>query len=198
MDWENYVEIAQALDKLYPDTSPIGMSQSELIEKVSALSGFAGGQYSESYCGHLASIMHNWIKIHSKRDPSILNPPPLKTYNEIMKERQYRLEITMESRAGDKHKYIKRSFPAEKGTLDISKYGYPCTLFRTVEIGNRIGGEDSCYLEIRFDGKGFPVYQNSFHTEKREFHNAHIDPYLKRPVSEGVEVVHTTFYLYVE
>ena|GEM_PF-1839800 len=107
----------------------------------------------------------------------------------------YKLEITMESRSGEKHHYIKRSFLAEKGKLDISKYGYPYTRFNTVEIGSLIG---EGYLEVTFDGKGFPVYLNSFHTMKREFHNAHIDPYLKLPVSQGIEVVHTTFYLYIE
>ena len=113
--------------------------------------------------------------------------------------KRYMLEITMESRIGDKHHYIKRSFPVEKGQIDLRKYGHPYTLFGTVGMRNLIGGETSCYLEVEFDGKGcFPVYQNSFHTVKREFYNAHIDPYLKLPVSEGVEVVHTTFYLYVE
>ncbi|MDR0313826.1 MAG: hypothetical protein LBI14_09535, partial [Treponema sp.] len=70
--------------------------------------------------------------------------------------KKYMLEITMESRTQDKHHYIKRSFPAEKGNLDIRKYGHPYTLFGTIEIGNLIG-MDNCYLEITFDGKGFPV-----------------------------------------
>jgi hypothetical protein len=117
----------------------------------------------------------------------------------MAEDRKYMLEMTMESRAGDKHHYVKRSFPvAERTVFDIRKYGYPCTKFGTVEMRFLIGGESSCYLEVIFDGKEFPVYQNSFHTVKKEFYNAHIDPYLKRPVSEGVEVVHTTFYLYIE
>jgi hypothetical protein len=115
----------------------------------------------------------------------------------MLDTKKYMLEITMESRAGDKQRYIKRSFPAENGQIDLRKYGHPYSLFGTVEIGHLIG-MDNCYLEVRFDGKGFPVYLNSFHTVKREFYNAHVDPYLKLPVSEGTEVVHTTFYLYVD
>ena len=77
--------------------------------------------------------------------------------------KKYMLEITMESRAGDKHHYIKRSFPVERGVLDISKYGHPYTLFNKVEIGNLIG-MDSCYLEI-FRGNPFRVHslQQSYH-----------------------------------
>jgi hypothetical protein len=111
--------------------------------------------------------------------------------------KKYMLEITMESRTRDDQHYIKRSFPVEKGQLNLCKYGHPYTLFGTGEIGNLIG-INNCYLEIRFDGQGFPIYQNKFHTVKREFYNAHADPYLKLPVGDGIEVVHTTFYLYVE
>ena len=112
-------------------------------------------------------------------------------------DRVYKLEITMESQTGDKKKYIKRSFPVEKGNLDIGKYGYPFNRYRTVEIGDLIGMED-CFLKVTFDGKGFPVYLNSFHTIRNEYVSSHIDAYLKVPVMTGMEIIHTTFYLYVE
>ena len=112
-------------------------------------------------------------------------------------DRVFKLEITMESQKGDDKQHIKRSFPVEKGTLDISKYGYPYNRYRKVEIGHLIG-IDSVYLEVGFDNKGFNVYLNKFTTIKNEYAAVHIDAYLKVPVFEGMETVHTTFYLYVE
>ena len=109
----------------------------------------------------------------------------------------FKLEITMESRAGDKHKYIKRSFPAEKGTLEIRIYGYPYSHYGTIEIGNFIGIEDG-YLEFNFAGTNYTVFLNSFLTIKKEYATAHIDPYLKLPVPGPTETIHTTFYLYIE
>ena len=115
-----------------------------------------------------------------------------------MAERVYKLEITMESRQGEKHHYIKRSFPAERGKLEIRKYGYPFSRYGEIEIGYLIGGETEAYLQVTFNNKGFPVYLNQFHTEREEKVAAHIDPYMKVPVMDGMEVIHTTFYLYVE
>ena len=109
----------------------------------------------------------------------------------------YMLEITMESRAGDKHRYIKRSFPAEKGKLEIYKYGYPYSIYGSVEIGNFIGISDG-YLELNFAGTNYKVFLNSFLTVKKEHYNAYIDPYLKLPVPCPPETVHTTFYVYIE
>ncbi|MDR0502045.1 MAG: hypothetical protein LBH16_01860 [Treponema sp.] len=109
----------------------------------------------------------------------------------------FRLEITMESRCGEKQKYIKRSFPAEKGTLEIGKYGYPFSKYGTIEIGNFIGITDG-YLEFNFAGTNLKVFLNSFLTVKKEYATAHIDPYLKLPVPGEEEIVHTTFYLYIE
>jgi FeS assembly protein IscX len=62
MDWKDYVEIAEALNKLYPDASPVVMSDSELIEKVTALSNFAGEKQppKEDY---LSLISYRWIGI---------------------------------------------------------------------------------------------------------------------------------------
>jgi hypothetical protein len=112
-----------------------------------------------------------------------------------MNEKVFKLEITMESRQGEKHHYIKRSFPAERGKLDIRKYGYPFSRYGEIEIRNLIG---EGYLEVTFNGKGFPVYLNQFHTEREENVAVHIDPYMKVPVMDGMEVIHTTFYLYIE
>jgi hypothetical protein len=52
----------------------------------------------------------------------------------MLDTKKYMLEITMESRAGDKQRYIKRSFPAENGQIDLRKYGHPYSLFGTVSI----------------------------------------------------------------
>ena len=108
----------------------------------------------------------------------------------------FMLEITMESRAGDKHRYIKRSFPAEKGKLEISKYGYPYSMYGSIEINNFIGISDG-YLELNFAGTNYKVFLNSFLTVKKEHYNAYIDPYLKMPVPCPAEIIHTTFYVYV-
>jgi len=113
----------------------------------------------------------------------------------------YMLEITMEARRGERHKYIKRSFPAKKGALDIGKYGSPYSKYGTVEIGELSSGPSAgslidASLKVKFDGEEITVDLNSFTTAKRS--HSHIDPYMKTPLADAGEIVHTTFYLYIE
>jgi len=111
----------------------------------------------------------------------------------------YKLEITMESRIGDKQLYIKRSFPINRGKLELGKYGDPYKRFGgSIVIGNFIGGDGIGYLEVSFNDNSLKVYLNSFVTVKKEYVSSHIDSYMKSPVMNGMEIVHTTFYLYVE
>ena len=106
----------------------------------------------------------------------------------------YRLEITMESKASWANKYIKRSFPVEKGTLDISKYGKPYSRYGSVEIGDYFKEQFDEGINVTFDGEDIKVYLNSFVTVKREYREV-FDPYSKAPHPEEI---YTTFYLYVE
>ena len=62
LDWENYIEIAMALNKLYPNASPEVMSDSELIEKVTALPDFDGEKQPENDT-YLSFISYKWILI---------------------------------------------------------------------------------------------------------------------------------------
>lgn len=42
MDWDNYLEVAQALDKRYPDADRMNLSAEELVPMITALSDFTG------------------------------------------------------------------------------------------------------------------------------------------------------------
>ena len=50
MDWDDWYEIAEALEKKYPNVriSALDMSKSELIEKVLSLPGFIGKKEPEN------------------------------------------------------------------------------------------------------------------------------------------------------
>ena len=110
----------------------------------------------------------------------------------------YRLEITMESRQGDNHKYIKRSFPVIKGELDIRKYGYPYSKYKTIEITQIDYWYDGDgRIKLLFDGTEVNVCTNSFVTEKREYAVSNMESYMRGPGSSA-EIIHTTFYLYIE
>ena len=113
---------------------------------------------------------------------------------------EYRLEITMEARFYEMHKYIKRSFPIKKGKLDIGAYGYPYSKYNTVEIGDMFTTSNAIYddgigLKLKFEGEEIIVWLNSFTTVKKGGETS-IDPYRKTPTS--TPLVHTTFYLFVE
>ena len=106
---------------------------------------------------------------------------------------EYRLEIIIESRASRRHKYIKRSFPAAKGTLEIGQYGYPYDRYGSVEIGE-ITERDNCDtgLSLIFDGEEIGVSLNSFTTVRKEYQMD--DPETNIP---HIEILHATFYLYI-
>jgi hypothetical protein len=107
---------------------------------------------------------------------------------------KYLLEITMESKLDTNNpRCIKRSFPAEKGTLPIGRYGYPFERYRTVEIGDMHIDGNIKWLNLTFDGEAVRVPLNEFVTVRRnyEFMEA-------RASVKHFEVVHTTFYLYIE
>lgn len=107
---------------------------------------------------------------------------------------EYRLEIIMESRVSRVQKYIRRSFPIEKGLLELGKYGYPYDRFGAIEIGELVERDHSeTSLTLSFDGEEVVVYLNSFATVRREYHED--DPETNIP---HLEVLHTTFYLYIE
>jgi len=100
----------------------------------------------------------------------------------------------MESKASWAHKYIRRSFPAEKGTLDISKYGSPYSKYRKVEIGDFFTEQFDNGLKVIFDGEEIKVYLNSLTTVKKEYREV-FDPHTKVPYPEEI---YATFYLYIE
>ena len=108
----------------------------------------------------------------------------------------YRLEITMEARSIYRHKYIKRSFLIKEGKLDIGKYGYPYSNYNSVEIIG-INNPDSVNpsLKLVFDGEEVTIELNSFVTVKRGGETT-VDSYMKVPVT--ADLVHTTFYLFIE
>ena len=113
---------------------------------------------------------------------------------------KYMLEITMESCVDGiiKRGYIKRSFPAEPGILDISRYGYPFDKYKTVEICEVHNPEISYYnagryVKLKFDGEDICVTLNEFVTVRREYN--FMEARASVPHSE---VIHTTFYLYIE
>jgi FeS assembly protein IscX len=73
MNWKDYVEIAEALNKLYPDASPVVMSDSELVEKVIALSGFVGEKQPPKD-DYLSFISYRWISIKNAGNEYIPDP----------------------------------------------------------------------------------------------------------------------------
>ena len=116
----------------------------------------------------------------------------------MIEDRKYKLEITMESRTWDKQRYIKRSFPVEKGVLDISRYGHPYSKYKTIEITGIdywCGGDGR--IKLVFDETELYVDTNSFVTVKREYMSTSVDSYMKVPVPHA-ETIHTTFYLYID
>jgi len=74
MKWEDYGEIAEALNKLYPKRNPVVMEDSELIEKVIALPGFEGGEKPEKDM-YLPFISNKWILIR-ERGTTIVDDSP--------------------------------------------------------------------------------------------------------------------------
>ena len=107
--------------------------------------------------------------------------------------REYRLEITMESQVSWAQKYIKRSFPVKNGMLDISGYGYPYDRYGYIEIDGMFERHDDICLDLKFGGEEINVYLNSFKTVKHEYQI--VDPNTR---VTHTEVVHTTFYLFIE
>jgi len=59
MNWGDYIKIAKALDRQYPDDCPFSMSESELIEKVVVLPDFEGEKEPpDAFCVH--RILIEW------------------------------------------------------------------------------------------------------------------------------------------
>ena len=106
---------------------------------------------------------------------------------------EYRLEITMEARALFRtHKYIRRSFPVKVGILDIERYGDPYNRFKSIEIIEIAEEDGDVRLRLIFDDEEADVFLNSFTTLKREYEVTGTEsnvPY--------IEVVHSTFYLFI-
>jgi len=111
-----------------------------------------------------------------------------------MAEIKYMLEITMESKASWTHKYIKRSFAAQKGAIDIGKYGKPYSRYGIVEVGDFFTEQFDEGVKVVFEGEEIKVYLNSFATVKKEYREI-FHPHSKEPHPEWVT---TTFYLYIE
>ena len=74
MDWDDYIEIAEALHKLYPKRSPVVMSDSELIEKVIALPGFTGEKQPPND-RYTTFIANKWIMIKESGTSSVDDSP---------------------------------------------------------------------------------------------------------------------------
>ena len=109
---------------------------------------------------------------------------------------KYMLEITMEARidADRRHCYIKRSFPADEGPLDISRYGYPFDRKDwKIEIGKMKIDGNIRGLGLAFDGEVLYVPLNSFKTVRRDYEFMEARASIKH-----FEIIHTTFYLFVE
>ena len=107
---------------------------------------------------------------------------------------EYKLEIIMESRVSRVQKYIRRSFPITKGTLELSRYGYPYDRFGSIEIGELTErGNSETGLVLTFDGEDVNVCLNSFTTVRKEYQQD--DPETNVP---HLELLHATFYLYIE
>ena len=104
----------------------------------------------------------------------------------------YKLEITMEARSYQKHKYIKRSFPVKLGKLDISGYGDPYDKNNSIEVLEIHEEPHDVKIKLRYFHEEITVLLNSFTTLKRGG-ETHIDAYLKIP--HTTDLVHTTFYL---
>jgi len=75
LDWKDYQKIAEELNKLYPDRSPVVMSDSELIEKVTALPDFDGEKQPPSDM-YLSFIANKWILIKDGGRTSTINDSP--------------------------------------------------------------------------------------------------------------------------
>ncbi|MCL2211746.1 MAG: Fe-S cluster assembly protein IscX [Treponema sp.] len=64
MDWKDYKEIAVELHKRYPNETPIGMPEAELVKLVTSLPGFTGTkQPSEEIYTNF--ISKRWIIVRS-------------------------------------------------------------------------------------------------------------------------------------
>ena len=110
----------------------------------------------------------------------------------------------MESKRGDRQKYIKRSFPVGKGTvLNLEKYGYPYSEYPSVVIKDIAEVHDHQYapnandvrLDLKFNyNEDVSVLLNSFTTVKKI--QSHAGPMWMPP--DPHEVIHTTFYLYID
>ncbi|MDR0502051.1 MAG: Fe-S cluster assembly protein IscX [Treponema sp.] len=75
LDWENYYEIAEALNILYPKRSPVAISDSELIELVTALPDFDGEKQPPSDI-YLSFIANKWILVRDGGRTSTINDSP--------------------------------------------------------------------------------------------------------------------------
>ena len=127
-----------------------------------------------------------------------------------MAEKKYMLEITMESNGYKGHKYIKRSFPAVKGSLDTERYGFPynCYDFSITDVADHLtpydnyavfpDGEVPVGVYVSFGGEKVFAPLHSFVTVRKEYTKVVIDAYLKVPKPIGQAKVYVTFYAYIE
>ena len=75
MKWEDYKEIAEVLNTLYPSTGPVMMSRTELIEKVIGLPGFSGDKNTPDNF-YLSAIAKKWILIRDNGRTSTIDDSP--------------------------------------------------------------------------------------------------------------------------
>ncbi|MCL2186335.1 MAG: Fe-S cluster assembly protein IscX [Treponema sp.] len=75
LEWADYIEIAQALNKLYPNRSPVAMSDSELIKLVTALPDF-DGEAQPPRDIYLSFIANKWILVRDGGRTSTVDDSP--------------------------------------------------------------------------------------------------------------------------
>jgi len=65
MDWEDYTEIAEELDELYPDTriDALSLSKSELKKMIISLPDFNNNANEEESDFHAKFIRNEWVSI---------------------------------------------------------------------------------------------------------------------------------------
>jgi FeS assembly protein IscX len=65
MDWENYTEIAEKLNELYPNTSidSNSLSNDELIKMIVSLPDFVGDKNATDADFHRKFIRSRWISV---------------------------------------------------------------------------------------------------------------------------------------
>ena len=120
-----------------------------------------------------------------------------------MADEKIMLEITMESNGYNGHKYIKRSFPAKEGRLNMDKYGFPykCYPVSIITEYPKYGGHSDCVI-VAINGNMnelVSVPLHDFVTVKKHYREPTvIDSYLKVPKPGGEAEVYITFYAYIE